>query len=156
MQTHDRFYLRRLARLRTHRIAPGEPDIHGWLVLGVDGRRVGRVRDIIVDAKTFRTRYLDVTLDPDVAIAAGAPTAVVPVESLQVAAVRPHVNLRDVNTCEIENVPGFGTAPIGLDEDMRLRQFFRCEDRPMSAEEFWRPRRRERASQPYVAATRAR
>jgi|GEM_PF-2491528 len=52
-----------LGRLRNYHVAPGDPDVRGWLVLGADGRRIGEVDDLLVDTEALRARYLDVTLD---------------------------------------------------------------------------------------------
>jgi hypothetical protein len=52
-----------LGRLRDYRVATGDPDVRGWLVLGTDGHRIGEVDDILVDTEAMRVRYLDVTLD---------------------------------------------------------------------------------------------
>ena len=52
-----------LRRLHNYRVAAGDPDVCGWLVLGADGRRIGEVDDILVDTAALRARYLDVTLD---------------------------------------------------------------------------------------------
>jgi hypothetical protein len=54
-----------LRRLSNYRVAPGDPDVCGWLVLGADGRKIGEVDDILVDTGALRARYLDVTLDSE-------------------------------------------------------------------------------------------
>ena len=49
--------------LHNHRIASGDPDVRGWEVVGSDGRKLGRVHDLLVDTGSQRVRYLDVELD---------------------------------------------------------------------------------------------
>ena len=39
------------------------PDVRGWIVRGKDGVTLGRVRDLLIDRKAMKVRYLDVTLD---------------------------------------------------------------------------------------------
>lgn len=143
---------RRLGNLPTHQISPGEPDIRGWLVVGADGRRVGRVNDVLVELHSLTARHLEITLDPGVAERAGAATIVVPVESLQVAPIRSVIHLHAVTTDDLEDVPGFATGPEPVHEEKleSLQRFFRCHERPADATDFWRLRRRERAAQPYV------
>lgn len=53
--------------LHDHRIASGDPDVRGWAVVGSDGRKVGRIHDLLVDTGSKRVRYLDVELDRDLA-----------------------------------------------------------------------------------------
>lgn len=56
-------HLAPLRSLHNHRVAEGDPDVRGWDVYGADGRRIGRVDDLLVDTETMKTRYLSVTLD---------------------------------------------------------------------------------------------
>lgn len=148
---------RRLGNLPTHQISPGEPDIRGWLVVGADGRRVGRVCDVLVELHTLTARHLEIALDPGVAERAGAATIVVPVESLQVAPIRSEIHYHAVTTHDLVDVPSFVTGPEPVHEEKLepLQRFFRCHERPADAAEFWRLRRRERAAQPYVCEAQA-
>jgi photosynthetic reaction center H subunit len=157
MTTRAKPASRRLGNLPTHQILPGEPDIRGWVVVGADGRRVGRVKDVLVELHSLTARHLEVRLDPGVATRAGATTIVVPVESLQVAPIRSEVHLRAVTTYDLEDVPSFvtGSEPVQHDRLEPLQRFFRCHERPADPVDFWRLRRRERAAQPYVGEGRA-
>jgi len=64
-----------LRRLRNYQVAPGDPDVRGWLVLGADGRMIGEVDDLLVDTEALRARYLDVTLDSEWGGQPAAPIA---------------------------------------------------------------------------------
>jgi hypothetical protein len=55
--------LERLSRMRGYDVAPKEPDPRGWTVLDRERRRVGEVRDVIVDRDRMVATYLDVELD---------------------------------------------------------------------------------------------
>lgn len=46
-------------------VAEGDPDIRGWELLGADGRRLGEVDELIVDASAMKVRYVSVDLDDD-------------------------------------------------------------------------------------------
>ena len=143
---------RRLGNLPTHQISPGEPDIRGWLVVGADGRRVGRVCDVLVELHSLTARHLEIALDPGIAARAGAATIVVPVESSEAAPIRSEIHLRAVTTDDLVDVPGFvtGPEPVHAEKVEPLQRFFRCHERPADSVDFWRLRRRERAAQPYV------
>lgn len=143
---------RRLGNLPTHQISPGEPDIRGWVVVGADGRRIGRVCDVLVELHSLTARHLEIALDTSIAARAGATTIVLPVESSQAAPIRSEIHLRAVTTDDLVDVPSFvtGPEPVHAEKMERLQQFFRCHERPADPTDFWRLRRRERAAQPYV------
>lgn len=52
-----------LARLKGYRIAEGAPDPRSWDVYSADGRRIGDVYDVLVDASTRCVAYLDVEVE---------------------------------------------------------------------------------------------
>jgi uncharacterized protein (TIGR02271 family) len=47
------------------KVAEGEPDIRGWEVLASDGRRIGKVDELLVDTTANKVRYVDVDLTDD-------------------------------------------------------------------------------------------
>ena len=47
-------------QLSGYKVADGEPDIRGWDVMASDGRRLGRVDDLLVDTQANKVRYVDV------------------------------------------------------------------------------------------------
>lgn len=54
-----------LNQLAGYRVADGEPDIRGWDVVTGDGRRLGKVDDLLVDTQANKVRYVDVDMDGD-------------------------------------------------------------------------------------------
>ena len=143
---------RRLGNLPTHQISPGEPDIRGWLVVGADGQRVGRVKDVLIELHSLSARHIEIGLDPSVADRAKVATIIVPVESLQVAPIRSLIHLHLVTMHDLVDVPRFvsGREPVHPEKHEALQRFFRVHERPADPVDFWRLRRRERAAQPYV------
>jgi hypothetical protein len=156
--------LRRLARLRAHRIAPGEVDIRGWIALAEDGRRVGRVRDVVVDTDALVVRYVELSLDPHLTGNSGSQRLVVPIGCARVSAHRPHVHLHGITSRELPHAPRFGARPIGPEEENVLRAFFlrpsdtgdgssvtnASDAEGVLEQQFWGTRRRTRASAPYL------
>lgn len=55
--------LRRLSDADDFDVAEGYPDIRGWEVKGPDGRKLGKVKDLIVSVSEMRVRYVDVDVD---------------------------------------------------------------------------------------------
>ena len=54
-----------LNQLSGYKVADGEPDIRGWDVVAGDGRRLGKVDDLLVDTQANKVRYVDVDVDGD-------------------------------------------------------------------------------------------
>ena len=57
--------LRRLNELDDFDVADGYPDIRGWDVKTPTGRKLGKVKDLIVSVAERRVRYVDVEVDRD-------------------------------------------------------------------------------------------
>lgn len=141
---------RRLRRVPSAKIAPGEPDIRNWLTLTEDGYRVGRVHDLLVDLASGHVRHLEIRLDPDLAQAAGTAQLVIPIEALQVSASRRHVHVLRTRRDELVHAPRFGARPVGAADERALRQFYQCDELRCDTARFWGPRRRGRERAPYA------
>ncbi|KAA9331556.1 hypothetical protein F0P96_15065 [Hymenobacter busanensis] len=59
----DGMHLVRLRDLKDFEVADGSPDVRGWAVRGLDGKRFGDVYELIVEPEALKVRYLDVELD---------------------------------------------------------------------------------------------
>ncbi len=57
--------LARLSDMDDFEIADGEPDIRGWDVRTMDGRKIGEVDDLLVDTGMLKVRYLEMKLDDE-------------------------------------------------------------------------------------------
>jgi hypothetical protein len=146
---------RRLSRLPQHEVHRGEPDIRGWLLLGADGHRIGRVHDLVVCLESWRLRHVEIALDRGLAFQSGADRVVIPTACLELAPRRQVVHARRITTDEIVHAPKLGASPIGADEERLLCRFFRCVFGPQEMTRFWGIRRRGRESAPYVVARQA-
>ncbi|RNI32572.1 hypothetical protein EFA69_04435 [Rufibacter immobilis] len=49
--------------LKDFKVADRNLDVRGWEVIGSDGKRLGKVDDLIVDRELMKVRYLDVDVD---------------------------------------------------------------------------------------------
>jgi photosynthetic reaction center H subunit len=67
--------LMHLGDLDDVKVAEGAPDVRGWDVTGSDGESLGKVSDLVVDTGAMKVRYLEVTLDKDVAKESGRTDA---------------------------------------------------------------------------------
>ena len=70
-----------LADMKELRVASGDPDVRGWNVRTADGRRIGTVKDLIVDVDSMKVRYIEVRIDSAVLSSATDRFALVPIAS---------------------------------------------------------------------------
>ncbi|HZF68904.1 MAG TPA: PRC-barrel domain-containing protein [Gemmatirosa sp.] len=61
------------------RLPDGDPDPRGWDVRSADGRKLGKVHDLLVESGSARVRYLEVAVDKDVAKNGGREWALIPI-----------------------------------------------------------------------------
>jgi len=47
-----------MSELSDYKVEPGDPDPRGWDVVTADGRKVGRVEDLVVDTTAMKVRHL--------------------------------------------------------------------------------------------------
>ena len=79
------------------------PDLRAWEVVLPDGRRVGKVDDLIVDTSTMTVKYLEVKLDQHVTLSGEDRWVLVPVEFLS------RIDEDDVHVI-IDHLPAGGLA----------------------------------------------
>ncbi|MBT33838.1 MAG: hypothetical protein CMO01_29600 [Thalassobius sp.] len=51
-----------LSQMDKFKVAKEYPDVRGWDIVGGDGEKLGKVKDLIADVKHMKIRYLDVDL----------------------------------------------------------------------------------------------
>jgi hypothetical protein len=61
------------------RLPDGDPDPRGWDVRSADGKKLGKVHDLLVESGSARVRYLEVAVDKDVAKNGGREWALIPI-----------------------------------------------------------------------------
>jgi sporulation protein YlmC with PRC-barrel domain len=141
--------LHALARLPAHRLADGEPDLRGWLVCASDGRRAGRVHDLIVCLDALDVRHLEITLDRGLVASERDRRRVIPVECAAVAARRPLIWLQRHTRDHVLAAPHVNSLVLDASQEARVRRFFQAEVCEGTAR-FWGVRRPARDGQPYV------
>lgn len=63
--TQQKAGLARLSDMDDYEIADGEPDIRGWDIRTMDGRKIGEVDDLLVDTGMLKVRYLEMKLNDE-------------------------------------------------------------------------------------------
>ena len=70
-----------LADARELKVADGDPDIRGWTVRTADGKGVGIVHDLIVDADSMKVCYIEARIDSAVLSGSHDQFALIPIRS---------------------------------------------------------------------------
>jgi PRC-barrel domain. len=84
-RTEDGAQIAPLSDLKEFQVSEGYKDIRGWRVDSADGKKVGKVHDLLVDLDGMRTRYIDVRLDSSVAASHGDRDVLIPIGSARIA-----------------------------------------------------------------------
>ena len=120
-----------LKDLGDYEVAEGYPDPRGWTVRSADGREVGKVRDLIVDTGSMRTRYLAVRLDDDFTGDRGPDDdrdVLIPIGAARLDDEDDDVILNDVTADRIATLPAYDTRSLTRDHETEVRRHFSSGD----------------------------
>jgi sporulation protein YlmC with PRC-barrel domain len=150
--------LAHLGDLNDYMIGEAEPDVRGWDVMLGDGRRIGKVDDLIVDTDTLKVKYLEVKVDDGVLGNDKDTYVLVPIGAAKVD--------DDIRVVEVDRVPGTGIegAPRYAhgnptpEQEREIRKYFEPATRAASGKDdalfderrFWGRRRAGRENTPYL------
>lgn len=105
-----------LNQLSGYKVADGEPDIRGWEVLGADGRRLGRVDDLLVDTQANKVRYVDVDGE--------GRHVTIPIGYATLERERREVVVDRLGDEQFSALPAYDRGPITRDFEERVSQAF--------------------------------
>src|SRR5215213_8675337 len=108
-----------LKDLGDYEVAEGYPDPRGWTVRTADGADVGKVRDLIVDTETMRTRYLAVRLERDV---------LVPIGAARLDEDDDDVIVDGVAADRFATLPAYDVRSLSREQEQELRRHFTAGD----------------------------
>lgn len=109
-----------MGELDDYEVAEGYPDVRGWAVVGEDSRKLGVIRELIVDTGAMRTRYLDVTLDPSVAGGSEARNVLVPIGNANLDAQSDYVILDAAIAARLASLPAYIHGRLTREYENRL------------------------------------
>lgn len=112
-----------LGELHDFEVAEGYPDIRGWTVNASDGRAVGTVHELLVDADMMRTRYLDLRLASDIAATPGDRDVLVPIGAAQLDAKDSKVTL-SLNAERVGLLPPYDHTRLTRAYEYEVRRHF--------------------------------
>ena len=114
MRSHDAVAVEpftRLSRMPSYAVERHEPDPRGWTVVNGLGKKVGEVRDLIVDTSRMTARYLDVELDTKLFDWRGDdPRILVPVERAHIDGK--HLVVQDISETWVADMRAERTAHV--------------------------------------------
>src|SRR5215203_7556247 len=120
-----------LKDLKDFQVAKGDPDVRGWEVLSNDGRRIGKVDDLLVDTAAMRVRYLDIDLDDDLRNLAQGGTGpgtksdniLIPIGSAQLHEKDDRVTV-DLLHSLVTGIPNYDRSTFNREYETNLRRHF--------------------------------
>jgi len=114
-------WLYKLSEVKDFEISPNNPDVRGWTLIGLDGERIGKVSDLIVDTKAQKVRYLDIEVDKDVAIGKDHHV-LIPIGTARLHKNDNNVLVEGVDRHNIGQYPMFDGVTITPEYEQALRQ----------------------------------
>jgi sporulation protein YlmC with PRC-barrel domain len=134
---------RRLAHLhdlKDYKVADGEPDVRGWMVKTMEGVKIGKIVDLVVDQDAMKVCFLKVLLNRDTLDLKDDRNVLVPIET---ARLNDDEDLVIVNRTagELINLPAYTQGFDSPDFD-----------RPYDDRPFFGNRRRGREDVTYLVA----
>jgi sporulation protein YlmC with PRC-barrel domain len=146
-----------LSELKDFAIPEGEPDIRGWEVRLPDGRKVGKVEDLIVDTSDMSVRYLEVKVPKDVLLSNEDSWVLVPISAARLDEDHDAVIVDRLPGKGLAGAPRFAHGNPTTAQDRALRQYYEpdarsAESRTRDQQRFWGKRRTGREETPYLRA----
>lgn len=147
-----------------YEVPDGEPDVRGWTVRTADGRKVGKVEDLLVDTGEGRIRYLEVELASEARDESGREYALIPVGTARLDEKEDDVVVDD-RVAARAGMPKYDRKKFSRDYERSLRTYYegdRRESRDIDQDadfythptyderSFFGTRRRGREERPYL------
>ena len=113
-----------LSAMTDYKIAKDNPDVLGWRVVGADGESLGIVRDLIVDPKVMKARYLSVVADRKFFNTDNDKYMLVPIGVAALDRSNKRVFVSSIDSNSIGKYPVYQGGPIPEDYEYAVRDNF--------------------------------
>jgi len=100
-------------------IVDGEPDIRGWDVKAADGRKIGEVEELIVDAQQKQVRYMVVDLD-DNELKLDHKKVLLPIGTAELHREDDDVILSSINETGLRSLPDYHDDELTPEVERRI------------------------------------
>jgi hypothetical protein len=122
-ETADGSRIAPLGEVDDFEVAEGYPDVRGWRVDAVDGTEIGKVHELLVDLDAMRTRYLDVRLTSEVAVAPEDRDVLVPVGAANIEQDNDVVRI-PLTAERVGLLPPYLHGPVTREQEYEVRRHF--------------------------------
>lgn len=114
----------RLEELKNFEVAEGDRDIRGWAVKTADGRKIGKVEELIVDPAERRTRYIEVKVDRDALGVDDDRHVLIPIGTARLKDAGNDVFIERLPAQGLAGVPLYKRGPITREYETSLREYY--------------------------------
>src|SRR5687768_13798219 len=104
------------------KLPDGRPDPRGWDVKSADGRKLGKVEDLLVDTDSNQVRYLEIAVDDEVVKAGGRDYALVPIGTARLDDDADDV-IVNLSAQDLRDVPLYDRKQVSRDYERSLYGF---------------------------------
>lgn len=116
--------LARLDELDNYKVADGDADIRGWEVRMQDGRKVGKVDELIVDTAALKARYIEVKMEPDFTGTDDDRWALIPIGTAQLDEKEDEVIIDRIPTAGFMTREERDRQPLSRETELSLRELY--------------------------------
>lgn len=111
----DTSNLRPLSAMDDYKVSSNDPDVRGWDVMASDGKKIGEVDDLLVDASARRVAYLSVNVDRRLLSGGGhSGHVMIPVEDVRLD--RQNVYIDSVASTGLSSLHSFDAGSFSRSE----------------------------------------
>lgn len=114
----------RLEELKGFDVAEGDQDIRGWEVKTADGKKLGKVEELIVDPAERRVRYMEVRVDRKALGIDDDRHILVPIGAARLKDGGKDVLIDRLPAQGLAGVPAYKRGPITRDYETSLRNYY--------------------------------
>jgi sporulation protein YlmC with PRC-barrel domain len=114
----------RLHELKDFQVARDDHDIRGWEVRTPDGRKIGKVEELVVDPTERRVRYLDIEVDRKALGVDDDRHVLVPIGAVSLKEDGHDVLIERLPAQGLAGVPPYSGGAITRDYETSLRNYY--------------------------------
>jgi sporulation protein YlmC with PRC-barrel domain len=114
----------RLEELKHFKVADGDHDIRGWEVKTADGKKIGKVEELIVDPAEQRVRYMEVKADRKALGVDDDRHLLVPIGTARLEEKGNNVLIERLPALGLAGAPAYKRGPITRDYETSLREYY--------------------------------
>ena len=114
----------RLEELKHFKVADGDQDIRGWEVKTADGKKIGKVEELIVDPAERRVRYIEVKADRKALGIDDDRHLLVPIGTARLEEKGNNVLIERLPARGLAGAPAYKRGAITRDYETSLRDYY--------------------------------